>query len=85
MNKTFCFQYFLGRYSPGHYYQGADNELINGAPSKQYYDNMISQINDQIQRVSEGGAPSQPFNVRTQQQNIAAAAAVIPDDDNEWC
>lgn len=75
-----------GRYSPGqpgqpgHFYHPSDNELINGKPSKQYYDNMISQINDQIARVSEGGVATQPFNTRKQ-----STAAAIDDDDNEWC
>lgn len=70
-----------GQYSPNAYYQPTDNELINGTPSKQYYDNMISQINDQIARVSEGGTvANQPFNTRV--QNTANA---LDDDDNEWC
>ncbi|XP_066923067.1 muscle calcium channel subunit alpha-1-like isoform X2 [Clytia hemisphaerica] len=66
-----------GRYSPVTYY---DNELMNGTPSKQYYDNMISQINDQIARVSEGNVPTQPFNATV--QNTVKA---LEDDDNEWC
>jgi len=45
---------------------------------------MISQINDQIARASEGGAPPvpthQPYNSRI--QNVVNA---IEDDDNEWC
>ena len=72
-----------GRYSPNSYFHSSDNELINGTPSKQYYDDMISQINDQIARASEGGAPvptQQPFNARIQN-----AANAIEDDDNEWC
>ena len=43
---------------------------------------MISQINDQIARVSEGGGTiaTQPFNTRI--QNTAKA---LEEDDNEWC
>lgn len=41
---------------------------------------MISQISDQIARVSEGGGPTQPFVTRVQN-----TAAPITDDENEWC
>jgi len=56
-----------------------DNELLNGAPSQMYYDNMISQISNQIARVSEGGVSSQqPFNPTIQNSHL-------DEDDNEWC
>ena len=70
--------FFLG-FSPNQV-TSVDNELINGGPSQQYYDNMISQISNQIARVSEGGAASQqPFNT------VLQKAPPVDDDDNEWC
>jgi len=71
-----------GSKSPSASASSYDSELISGTPSKHYYDNMISQINDQIARVSEGGGTvaTQPFNTRI--QNTAKA---LEEDDNEWC
>ena len=80
--SNFLISIFLpgaSRYSPNHL-ASVDNDLINGAPSQQYYDNMISQISNQIARVSEGGASSQqPFNT------VLQKAPPVDDDDNEWC
>ncbi|XP_057290676.1 voltage-dependent calcium channel type A subunit alpha-1-like isoform X2 [Hydractinia symbiolongicarpus] len=70
------------RTSPRSYYAN-DNELLNGMPSQQYYDSMISQINNQIARVSEGGVASQqPFKTVAGVSNVATN---VDDDDNEWC
>ena len=56
---------------------------MNGAPSQMYYDSMISQINNQIARVSEGGVASQqPFNPTP---NNNTNNKNIDDDENEWC
>ena len=69
-----------GRSSPNYY---VDNDLMNGAPSQMYYDSMISQINNQIARVSEGGVASQqPFNPTP---NNNTNNKNIDDDENEWC
>ena len=62
-----------------------DKELINGSPSRQYYDSMISQISHQIARVSEGGASSQqPFNTIPHKNN-SNAPSTLDDEENEWC
>lgn len=81
-SKTDLLFYLGDRTSPRSYYAN-DNELLNGMPSQQYYDSMISQINNQIARVSEGGVASQqPFKTAAGASNVATN---VDDDDNEWC
>lgn len=73
---------FLERNSPRHFFNAQDEELMNAKPSQQFYDNMISQINNQIARASDDGVTHQNSSQYT---TGGAYRSGNIDEENEWC